>query len=77
MRFSAALLSVCIASAGAFAPKALFQRTSTAQNIAVGDSVPSVELLQGFPDPKSIDVAEYTKGKKTIIVGLPGAFTPT
>jgi len=77
MKFSALFLSAVIASAGAFAPKASFQRSSIAHNIAVGDSIPSVEMLQGFPDPKNIDVADHVKGKKTIIVGLPGAFTPT
>jgi len=77
MKFSAALLSAGIASAGAFAPKASFQRTSTAHNIAVGESIPSVEMLQGFPDVKNINVADHVKDKKVIIVGLPGAFTPT
>ena len=33
--------------------------------------------MQGFPDVEKINVAEYCSGKNVIIVGLPGAFTPT
>jgi peroxiredoxin len=33
-------------------------------------------LHVGFP-PDGVNMAQRTKGKKTIIVGLPGAFTPT
>jgi len=40
-------------------------------------SLPSVELMQGFPDPKQINITDYCAGKNVIIVGLPGAFTPT
>jgi hypothetical protein len=38
--------------------------------------LPSVEVMQGFP-PDKFNVAEYCAGKNVIIVGLPGAFTPT
>jgi len=38
--------------------------------------VPSIDLDLGFP-PERVNLAERTKGKKTILVGLPGAFTPT
>jgi len=64
-------------TAGAFAPSAFMGRTSTSMNIAVGDDLPSATLFKGFPDPETIDSAEYAKGKNMIIVGLPGAFTPT
>lgn len=43
---------------------------------SVGDSLPSVELHQGFP-PKKYNLADFAKGKSIVIVGLPGAFTPT
>jgi peroxiredoxin len=44
---------------------------------AAPSKIPSVEVLQGFPDVEKINVAEYCSGKNVIIVGLPGAFTPT
>jgi peroxiredoxin len=41
-------------------------------------SMPSVEIFSAtFPDPKKINIADYCAGKKVILVGLPGAFTPT
>lgn len=45
--------------------------------IAAGDKVPAdVTLHKGFP-PTSVKVSEYVAGKKIILIGLPGAFTPT
>lgn len=38
--------------------------------------LPYVNLHYGFP-PEFVNMASYTAGKKMIIVGLPGAFTPT
>jgi len=35
-----------------------------------------LELFTDF-EPKKINVLDYTKGKKVILIGLPGAFTPT
>jgi len=43
---------------------------------SVGDSLPSVELHQGFP-PKKYNLADFAKDKNVILLGLPGAFTPT
>ena len=40
------------------------------------NKLPSVELHSGFP-PKKVDLKEYIAKKSVIIVGLPGAFTPT
>lgn len=37
--------------------------------VKVGDKVPSVELDIGFP-PEKVNVAEYSKGKKVILLGL-------
>lgn len=42
-------------------------------SIKVGDKVPDVELCFDYP-PKKINVAEYTKDKRVVIVGLPGKF---
>lgn len=44
--------------------------------IEVGDSIPSVDMHYGFP-PDYINLADRFAGKKAILVGLPGAFTPT
>ena len=44
--------------------------------VAVGDSIPSTELHLGFP-PEKINITERFAGKNVILLGLPGAFTPT
>ena len=51
---------------------------STSRSFAsVGDKIPSgVELHQGFP-PKKYSVSDFCKDKSVILLGLPGAFTPT
>ena len=75
MRFLTPILLA--GSAGAFAPTAFVGRSRTPLNVAAGDSLPSVELFQGFPDPQKVNLADYAKEKNVIVVGLPGAFTPT
>lgn len=45
-------------------------------SVAVGDAVPKVSLDQGFP-PVKVALPDYCKDKKIVLVGLPGAFTPT
>mmetsp|Transcript_52912 Transcript_52912/g.136897 ORF Transcript_52912/g.136897 Transcript_52912/m.136897 type:complete len:183 (+) Transcript_52912:96-644(+) len=42
---------------------------------AAGDKFPAVDVDFGFP-PKKVNMGERLAGKKTIVVGLPGAFTP-
>lgn len=71
-----ALLSA-VAHAAAFTSRSAFGVRSMSLGIAVGDKIPDVGLMQGFPDVKTTSVADYAKGKNVIIVGLPGAFTPT
>ena len=44
--------------------------------IKVGDTLPSVTLDLGFP-PEKVNLLERAKGKNVIVMGLPGAFTPT
>jgi 2-Cys peroxiredoxin 5 len=44
---------------------------------AMTSKIPSVTVMRGFPDVEKINVAEYCAGKNVVIVGLPGAFTPT
>ena len=53
--------------------------------IKVGDRLPPGKLhefneteMPGCPiGPREVDVLELTRGKKVVIFGLPGAFTPT
>lgn len=75
MKFSASILFACLTSVSAFAPATFIGRSSSAINIAVGDKVPSAEFFSGFPDVQKVNFADYVKGKKVIVVGLPGAFT--
>ena len=47
----------------------------------LGDTIPDVTLDKptgelGFP-PEKISLRGYTAGRKVILMGLPGAFTPT
>ncbi|XP_059811161.1 peroxiredoxin-5, mitochondrial [Hypanus sabinus] len=53
------------------------QRTATAaMPIQVGAKLPSVEVHEGDPHCV-VNIAELFKGKKGILIGVPGAYTPT
>lgn len=43
--------------------------------IKVGDAIPSVVVFEGEPE-KKVNLAELFKGKKGVLFGVPGAFTP-
>src|SRR5687767_4041207 len=46
--------------------------------IAVGQKIPSVKLkVKTAEGVKDVSTDEYFKGKKVVVFGLPGAFTPT
>ena len=44
---------------------------------ALGDKAPDVALDVSFPGPKAVSFAQRCKGRRVILLGLPGAFTPT
>lgn len=41
----------------------------------MGDAIPSVVVFEGEPGNK-VNLAELFKGKKGVLFGVPGAFTP-
>lgn len=45
--------------------------------IKVGDSIPSVTLMQMKDGPKPVSTDDLFKGRKVALFALPGAFTPT
>ena len=46
--------------------------------IKVGDTIPSMKLMQGTAEgPKEISTDDIFKGKKIALFAVPGAFTPT
>ena len=46
--------------------------------IAVGDSIPSVDLREMREDgPSVVNLAEFCAGKKVVLFAVPGAYTPT
>jgi hypothetical protein len=54
----------------------LFLSFSQILAVEEGDTFPSIKLHHNFP-PDKINIADRIANKNTIIVGLPGAFTPT
>lgn len=49
--------------------------STTARFVAVGDKIPSTTLFEGSPG-NQVDLAEEAKEGKSVIVGIPGAFSP-
>ncbi|MDH3230247.1 MAG: peroxiredoxin [Alphaproteobacteria bacterium] len=46
--------------------------------ISTGDSIPGATLFRmGASGPEPVDTKEYFKGRKVVVFGLPGAYTPT
>jgi len=46
--------------------------------IKVGDSIPDVTLKQmSDAGPKDVNLSDYCAGRKIVLFGVPGAFTPT
>jgi len=53
-----------------------FAAVTSIEGIKVGDRLPDVDLDDGFP-PEPFSLSKFCPGKKFVLVGLPGAFTPT
>lgn len=46
--------------------------------ISIGDRLPEADLLVIGPQgPEAVRLSDYTKGKRVVLFGLPGAFTAT
>jgi glutaredoxin/glutathione-dependent peroxiredoxin len=46
--------------------------------ISVGAKLPNVRLKKATPDgAEDIDTADFFAGRKVVVIGVPGAFTPT
>jgi peroxiredoxin len=45
--------------------------------VKVGDKLPDAKVFIELIDNKEVSIKEIIAGKKTILFGLPGAFTPT
>jgi len=46
--------------------------------ISVGDKIPAATLYKmGADGPEAVSTEEYCAGRKVVIFGVPGAFTPT
>lgn len=56
-------------------PAATIQQRTMA--LAAGSKFPSVEVDKASWPPTAFNLADHIANKKVIVVGLPGAFTPT
>ena len=45
--------------------------------VKIGDKLPDAKVFIFETNPKEVSIKEIIAGKKTILFGLPGAFTPT
>jgi len=50
---------------------------ATPASSLIDTSVPNVSIDLGFGNPSNVNLPERCADKKVILVGLPGAFTPT
>jgi len=67
---------LAVGAAAAVAAAGQRRRRHIANKVAAGEAIPDISLDLGFP-PEKFGLKEFCKGKKVVLVGLPGAFTPT
>ena len=65
-----------VAPRGALLRAAGGQRTM-ALGAKAGDQIPDLKLEQGFGNPGNFELRSALGGKRSILISLPGAFTPT
>lgn len=70
------LPGLAASAAAAIAAAGQRRRRRSANKVAAGESMPDISLDLGFP-PEKFNLKEFCKGKKVVLMGLPGAFTPT
>jgi len=78
MLYSAVMVPMMLAFSGLQSSMLPASRVGGVQMAAFPKDI-TLDLPDGeryFP-PKKINMAEYIAGKNVVIVGLPGAFTPT
>jgi len=78
MLYTAMMVPVMLAFSGLQSTHLPASRVSNVQMSAFPKDV-TLDLPDGpgFFPPKKVTVAEYIAGKNVILMGLPGAFTPT
>jgi len=73
MFLRAITLSARLVSQVKISKRSLF--VGSALNMKVGDKLPNVNVFEGTPK-NPVNMAELFAGKKGILIGIPGAFTP-
>ncbi|TRY57535.1 hypothetical protein DNTS_023485 [Danionella cerebrum] len=71
----ATVLQRAVRSTRCLASRHLHRTSVSSMPIQVGNHLPAVEVQEGEPS-NSISMAELFKGKKGVLFGVPGAFTP-
>ena len=76
VKSKANLYGSIIGSLQPFAPESK-PPTEVAPSIAVGDRVPTstLQFKHDFSPPTAIELGFYTSNRRTLLLGLPGAFT--
>lgn len=69
-------LRVAVAPPLATQPMGFDRFSVRSLSVSIGDAIPAVSLDKGFP-PEKVPLDDFCTGKKVVLVGLPGAFTPT